>query len=119
MLQYLLPVMRPVALRQYEGPPPWSSLADPDDEPIWATAVVSEAQFVVSDNTTDFPPLIEVGKPSETRTAHVYNEIEYLTAIEFIEGVLEVDAREVYGNDLPRALTRSGRSRHPLLKDEN
>ena len=119
MLQYLLPVMRPVALRQYAGPSPWPSLADPDDEPIWATAVTGEAQFVVSDNTTDFPPLIEVGKPSDTRSAHVYNEIEYLTAIEFIEGVLEIDAREVYGHDLPRSPRRSGRSRHPVLKKDN
>jgi PIN domain len=66
MLQHLLPVMHPVALQRYEGPPPWPSLADPDDEPIWATAVVGEARFVVSDNTTDFPPFVRVGNETES-----------------------------------------------------
>ena len=61
MLRYLLPVMRPVAPRSFEGPPPWPGLADPDDEPIWATATVGKAALVVSDNTTDFPPLVQVG----------------------------------------------------------
>lgn len=113
MLQSLLPVMRPVALYQYAGPSPWPSLADPNDEPIWATAVLGEAQYVVSDNTSDFPPLIDVERPSGARGAHFYKGIEYVTAIEFVEGVLLVDAREVYGGDLPRVLARSGRSSNP------
>lgn len=122
MLEHLLPVIRPVVLHQYAGPPPWPSLADPDDEPIWATAVLGQARYVVSDNTTDFPPLVEVSIDSNPRNGHVYDGIEYLTAIEFVEDVLQVDAGETYGADLPRVLTRSGRSRNPareLLNDDN
>ena len=88
MLQDLLPVMRPVALHQYVRPPPWPSLADPDGEPIWATAVLGQAQYVVSDNTTDFPPFVDLRSHSAARSVHLYNDIEYLTAIEFIEDVL-------------------------------
>ena len=107
MLRYLIPVMRPVALREALRHPPWPELTDPDDEPVWATAVLASAQYVVSDNTSDFPP--NVGG------RHVYAGVEYLTAIEFIEDVLGEDAAVLHGGDLPRMLPRSGRSRSPLL----
>lgn len=31
-------------------------LKDPDDEPLLATALVGRAQYIVSHNTSDFPP---------------------------------------------------------------
>jgi hypothetical protein len=93
MLRYLLPVMRLVSLREYAGPDPWSELTDENDVPIWQTAIVAGAQYVVSHNIKDFPPLVHGRR--------VYGGIEYLTAIEFIEGVLGADAAQVYGAPLP------------------
>ena len=49
----------------------WLGLA-----PIWQTAVIAHAQYVVSHNLADFPPLVQ-GR-------HVYSGIEYLMAIEFV-----------------------------------
>ena len=61
--------------------------------PIWQTAVVAGAHYVVSQNTHDFPPPV-LGR-------HVYGGVEYLTAIEFIEDVLRESAAAVYGAPLP------------------
>jgi hypothetical protein len=93
MLRHLLPVMRLVTLRGYAGPPPWPTLPDPDDAPIWETAVVGGAQYVVSHNTRHFPPLVQ-GR-------HAYGGVEYLTAIEFVEDVLGESAAAAYGRALP------------------
>lgn len=93
MLRHLLPVMRLVSLRDYTAPPPWPDLRDPDDLPIWETAVVAGARYVVSHNVLDFPPAVDV--------RHIYSGVEYLTAIEFIEDVLGESAAEVYGGALP------------------
>lgn len=102
MLRQLLHVMRLVSLQGYAGPEPWSGLRDEEDAPIWQTAVVAGAQYVVSHNLRDFPPLVQ-GR-------HVYRGVEYLTAIEFVEDVLGENAVELYGAPLPRgALIRSGR----------
>ena len=104
MLGYLLPVMRLVSLRDYVGPRPWPELTDQDDAPIWQTAIVSGAQYVVSHDVADFPPLVQ-GR-------HVYQGVEYLTAIEFVEDVLGEDATQVYGAPLPPgAAVRSRRVR--------
>lgn len=103
MLRRLLPIMRLVSLRDYAGPAPWPSLRDEDDVPIWATAVVGGARYVVSHNPRDFPPLVE-GR-------HVYRGIEYLTAIEFVEDVLGEDAAAILTSPLPAgAIVRSGRT---------
>jgi hypothetical protein len=59
MMRYLLRVMRLVTLRGYSGAEPWPGLADANDRPIWQTAVVAGAQYVVSQNTRHFPPLVE------------------------------------------------------------
>jgi hypothetical protein len=93
MLRYLLPVMQLVSLRQYTGPGAWPELTDAEDVPIWQTAIVAGAQYVVSHNVADFPPLVQ-GR-------HVYLGIEYLTAIEFVESVLGEDASAIYGGALP------------------
>jgi hypothetical protein len=104
MLRRLLQVMRCVSLYGIIGATPWPGLRDAQDAPIWATAVTAGAQYVISHNTRDFPPLVE-GR-------HVYRGIEYLTAIEFVEDVLGLDVEELYGRPLPTgASVRSRRVR--------
>ena len=95
MLNHLLPVMRFVSLRAYDGLPAWPGLTDANDIPIWQTAILAGAQYVVSQNTRDFPPL--------TQGRHVYQGVEYLTAIEFIDDVLGVDSIREHGRPLPGA----------------
>jgi hypothetical protein len=58
-------------------PPAWATLADVWDEPIWAAAKLSVAQFVISQNTRDFPPAGSDGRC-------VFDDIEYLTAETFM-----------------------------------
>ena len=104
MLRHLLAVMRLYSLRGYSGPDPWPELTDVDDAPVWQTAVAAGAQYVVSNNTRHFPPLVS-GR-------HVYRGVEYLTAIEFIEDVLAMDTEAAYERSLPEgARLRSRRSR--------
>jgi PIN domain len=104
MLRYLVPVMTLVSIRDFAGPEPWPTLTDPDDAPVWATAIVAGAQYVVSPNTRDLPPLVG-GR-------HLYGGVEYLTAIEFVEDVLGEDAAQVYRAPVPRdARLRSRRAR--------
>jgi hypothetical protein len=102
MLRRLLSVMRLVSIRDFVGPSPWPRLKDAEDEPNWATAVMAGAQYVVSHNVEDFPPLAQ-GR-------HVYGGVEYLTGIEFVEDVLGEDAAVVFGAPLkPGALVRGRR----------
>jgi hypothetical protein len=59
---------------------------------------------VISNNTRHFPPLVS-GR-------HIYGGVEYVTAIEFIEDVLGMDAAAVYERPLPGgAQLRSRRAR--------
>jgi hypothetical protein len=58
-------------------PPAWPTLADLDDYPIWAAARLGRADYVVSNNSRDFPPPGPDGR-------HRYEGIEYLTAQEFL-----------------------------------
>jgi hypothetical protein len=102
MLRQLLPAMTLVSLQGYAGSEPWAGLRDEEDTPIWQTAVLAQAHYVVSHNLADFPPVVD-GR-------HVYNGIEYLTAIEFVTDVLGADAEVVYGAPLPKgSLIRSSR----------
>ncbi|MBA2450225.1 MAG: PIN domain-containing protein, partial [Chloroflexi bacterium] len=93
MLRYLVPAMTLVSIRDFTGPAPWPELKDPDDAPIWESAIIAGAQYVVSHNTGDFPPLVE-GR-------HLYRGVEYLTTIEFVEDVLGEDAAALHGEPLP------------------
>jgi hypothetical protein len=93
MLRQFLPVMMLVSLRDYAGPAPWPGLGDDDDAPVWQTAGVAGARYVVSHNLADFPPLVQGG--------HVYRGVEYLTAVEFVEDVLGEDVEAIYGAALP------------------
>jgi len=55
MMELLLPVFAVVTpLPPY--PPAWEKLTDRWDEPIWATAKIGGAQYVVSENTRHYPP---------------------------------------------------------------
>ncbi len=92
-MRFLVAVMRLYSLRGYAGPDPWPELTDRDDAPIWQTAVIAGAQYVVSNNTRHFPPLVD-GR-------HVYHGVEYVTAIEFIEDVLGLNAATFYERPLP------------------
>jgi len=58
-------------------PRAWEGLTDPWDEPIWAAAKLGGAQYVISQNTRDFPPADAEGR-------HAHEGIEYLTAERFM-----------------------------------
>jgi hypothetical protein len=40
----------------------WDALQDANDHPIWAAAVEGRARYVVSDNTSDYPPRLSDGR---------------------------------------------------------
>jgi len=102
MLRYLLRVMTLVSTRDVAEPSPKPAHPPRPSVPARAPAFAAKARYVVSHNLQDFPPLIQ-GR-------HVYCGIEYLTAIEFIEGVLGEDGGGIYGAPLPAgALVRSQR----------
>lgn len=103
MMRYLLPVMTTVPLAGTESlPPAWPGNGGPNDLPVWATAKLAGARYVVSHNTRHFPP--------RAGGRHTYQGIEYLTAIEFVEDVLGADAKEAFGGPLPSGgIVRSGR----------
>ena len=58
-------------------PKGWLGKVDPDDIPIWAAAKLEEVNYVVSNNTRDFPP--------ENEGRYVYEGIEYITANNFLK----------------------------------
>jgi hypothetical protein len=66
-------------------PPTWPTLSDSDDHPIWATAVLGQAQYVVSENTRHFPPLGQDGR-------HMHQGIEYLTTLAFLDRLVPGNA---------------------------
>jgi hypothetical protein len=119
MLNHLLPVMRLVSVARLPATLPPSPLGDPNDALVWATAIVADAQFVVSHNTRHFPDLVDdtaiIGGRQCRRQRHLARGVESLTAIEFIEDVLGADATGVFGTSLPeRGVIRSRRSVTPL-----
>jgi predicted nucleic acid-binding protein len=61
-------------------------LTDPDDEPILATALVGKAHYIVSANTSDFPP------------GGRYAGIHYVTPPEFLAHLYRLHPRK-YGRD--------------------
>jgi len=76
MMAVLLPTFETVSpLPPY--PPAWEQLNDIWDYPVWATAVEGKAQFVISENTHDYPPRQADGR-------HTYEDIEYLSGQAFL-----------------------------------
>ena len=76
MMQWLLPSFEVVTpLPPY--PPTWESLGDAWDHPIWAAAKLSGAQYVISENTRDYPP-----RDAEAR--HRFDGVEYLSGDAFL-----------------------------------
>ncbi|MDQ6833015.1 MAG: PIN domain-containing protein [Chloroflexota bacterium] len=79
MMALLLPVFDLVTpLPPY--PAPWETLMDEWDHPIYAAAVASQAHYVISENTLDYPPRNANG-------FHVYNGIEYLPGQRFLDRI--------------------------------
>jgi hypothetical protein len=108
------PVLRIAeASRRPPNTPP-SPLRDRHDEHLWNAALNAGAQYVVSHNTRHFPPAVVVepssGTSKEAIVRHLAHGIEFLTAIEFIEEVLGVDAAVRYKRPLPSDIVRSRRS---------
>lgn len=93
MMRRLLDVMQMVSLARRRVPRPWPGHPDPHDEPVWATAKLARADYIVCDDLAVFPPVVD-GR-------HLVQGVEYLTPIEFVEDVLGHDARAVHGRDLP------------------
>jgi hypothetical protein len=58
-------------------PAVWETLTDEWDQPIWAAAILSGAQYVISENSHDYPPRQDDG-------CHRYNGIEYLSGTAFL-----------------------------------
>ena len=58
-------------------PPAWESLTDKWDHPVWATAVIGNARYVVSDNTRHFPPRQQDGRA-------IHQGIEYMRGRDFL-----------------------------------
>ncbi len=65
-------------------PPAWEALTDRWDHPVWAAAKVSQAQYVVSENTHDFPP-------QEADGHYRHEGIEYLSGEAFMRLVAGTD----------------------------
>ena len=62
-------------------PDAWDRLSDADDHPIWAAAIAGKAQYVVSDNTDDYPPPQQDGR-------HIHQGIEYISGRDFLDLLL-------------------------------
>jgi hypothetical protein len=63
-------------------PPPWETLTDVWDHPIYAAAVASRAHYVISENMHDYPPRNAEG-------VHRYHGIEYLTGQRFLDRLFD------------------------------
>lgn len=115
MLRHLVKVMTLVSLRDAAGPGPPPPIIDPNDVPVWTTALLANARYIVSDNTRDFPPLIEERAVIDGRECllvrHKYGNIEWVTAIEFIQDVLGENPEDILRRPLPQSgIVRSRRA---------
>jgi PIN domain len=77
MMKHLLPVFELVDPRP-PYPSAWSTLADEWDIPIWAAAKIGNAQYVISENTHDYPPRQPDGR-------YLHEGIEYLGGYAFLD----------------------------------
>lgn len=58
----------------------WPQMIDEDDLPIWSTAIHVKAQYIVSENTRDFPP-------ADSNDRHIWEGIEYIVVSEFLNRI--------------------------------
>lgn len=79
MMRKMGPVMNCYDTRSFPRNPSWSD-ADTNDEPILALARAVGAQYIVSNNTGDFPPEDENGR-------HIFDGAEYVTGEQFLSSV--------------------------------
>jgi hypothetical protein len=77
MMKKLIPVFEAVDPHP-PYPPAWNKLTDQGDIPIWAAAKVGNAQYVVSENTHDYPPRQPNGR-------YMHESIEYLSGRAFLD----------------------------------
>ncbi len=75
-LEATLHIVRPII----PYPLGWPTLGDSDDRPIWAAAKAIPADYVVSDNRSDFPL-------SNAQGAAEYQGTIYITSRDFIAGI--------------------------------
>lgn len=81
MMEWLIPPFEVIApVLPY--PPPWEGLTDQWDRPIWAAAVVGQAQYVISENTHHYPPRQADGR-------RVHQGIEYLGGRAFLDFLIQ------------------------------
>lgn len=91
---------------------PTSPLPDSDDAHLWNAALNAGAAYIVSNNTHHFPPPIPQREEGKHVLRHHVHGVEFVTAIEFIEDILGLDAAALYGASIPRGgIVRSARSR--------
>ncbi len=80
-MEWLLPTFELVApLPPY--PPAWEHLSDTWDLPIWAAAKLAHANYVISENTHDYPPPRSNGK-------HIYEGVEFIGAEAFLATLVD------------------------------
>lgn len=92
LMRLLAPRLTLISYIGDEDTPPWTQLRDPNDEPIWSTAVAAHASYVVSENVRDFPPnTASRGEPAR----HSYFGIEYLRPADFLSRVWPDDAADL------------------------
>lgn len=111
----LYPLRQAFAMVAAESRPsgtPASPLPDPNDAHLWNAALSAGAVYIVSHNTRHFPPPSPQMAAGEHVLRHHIHGVEFVTAIEFIEDILGLDAATLYGAPIPLGgLIRSGRSR--------
>lgn len=77
MMQWLIPSFELVnPLPPY--PPVWENLRDTWDHPIWAAAKAGRVQYVVFENTRDYPPRDADGRA-------IFEDIEYVQGAAFLD----------------------------------
>ena len=76
MMQWLIPSFELVNPAP-PYPSAWENLTDAWDHPIWAAAKMGKAQYIISENTHDYPPRNADGYA-------IYEGVEYISGAAFL-----------------------------------